>query len=124
MKQYTESMEPFKTCTLCHTTWLSRDDFLSDSSVELIGYQVDFEELVAGFFLLNHDCGTTLTVSVAELKELYAGPVFETRRTGTDDCPGHCLRKDDLEPCSAKCECVFVRDIIQIVKNWPKSGDA
>jgi hypothetical protein len=122
MKHCAESTKPFKICTTCGVTWPSRDDFLSDSNVVFIGYQVHFADLAAGHFLFNHNCGTTLAVLVAALEDLYDGLVFETRITGTDQCPGYCLRENELEPCPKKCECAFVREIIQILRNWPQTG--
>lgn len=39
-----------------------------------------------------------------------------------DDCPGYCLHADELAPCPASCECAFVRDVLQLVREHPKSG--
>ena len=104
-------------CAVCNKHWSTRDEFLGDTRVELVGYQVSFENLVAGQFLLNHECGTTLAVPAAAFADLYGGPVFQERATNTADCPGHCLHPDDLDPCTAKCECAFVREILQLVRN-------
>jgi hypothetical protein len=112
----------FKYCPMCELSWGSRDEFLSDRAVELLGYQVNFGDLLAGHFLFNHSCGDTLSIEAGEFADLHDGPVFRERATGTEACPGHCLRKNDLEPCKAQCECVFVRDILQAVRNWPKSA--
>ena len=120
MNLFQNKSEPFKKCSACDAVWQSRDEFLSDIKIKLIGYQVSFDDLLAGYFLFNHDCGTTLAILVAQLESLYDGPVFATRLTGTDQCPGYCLHQDQLDPCVAECECVFVREVIQIVKDWPK----
>ena len=37
--------------------------------------------------------------------------------TGTDDCPGYCLRVDELGRCPARCECAYVREIIHVIRN-------
>ena len=89
---------------------------MQDDGISILGYQVHFESLEEGLFLFNHSCKGTLSVSVAAFKDLYDGPVFEIRATGTGDCPGHCLHEDELSPCPAICECAFVREIIQLFK--------
>ena len=107
----------FKKCTVCGFQWASRDDFLRDPGIELIGYQVNFEELKEGFFLFNHTCKGTLALMANEFCDLYDGPIFKERATGSESCPGYCLHKNELQPCPALCECAYVREIIQIIKN-------
>jgi len=106
----------FKVCPACGFEWKSRNDFLNDNSVYIIGYQAHFESLKTGIFLFNHSCKGTLALEVSDFADLYDGPVFEERATGSDDCPGHCLHENILDPCPAKCECAFVREVIQILK--------
>jgi hypothetical protein len=108
----------FKKCSLCDFVWSLRDDFLRDPNIEIIGYQVHFEELKEGFFLFNHSCKGTLTIPVVEFIDLYDGPIFKERVTGSEDCPGYCLYEEELGPCPAKCECAYIREIIQVVKNY------
>ena len=110
----------FKHCDVCGKAWPIRGDFLADPEVDLVGYQVNFTDLVTGLLLFDHDCGTTLAISALEFRDLYDGPIFRSRRTGEDDCPGYCLHTDELRPCPARCECAFVRDLLQIVGQWPK----
>lgn len=107
-------MKAFKICPNCGHLWVERDAFINDPEVSIVGYQVHFEDLKAGFFLFNHSCNTTFALKVEDFQDLYAGPVFEERKTGSDECPGFCLKEHSLEPCKAKCECAFVREIIQI----------
>jgi hypothetical protein len=114
-------MKIFKTCSCCKTPWFSRDEFLEDSNIDLVGYQVNFGDFVLGFFLFNHlTCQSTFAVSAGLFKDLYDGPVFSERQTGSEQCPGHCLHKDSLHACQAKCEGAYVRKIMQIVRDWPK----
>ncbi len=113
-------MPVFKECLPCCYKWFSRDDFLRDSSIEIIGYQVNFDNLLAGYFLFNHSCDATLALSVRNFNGLYEGPIFHERAIGSDDCPGYCLYQDQLDTCSARCECAYVRNIIEIIKKWPK----
>jgi hypothetical protein len=114
------AMPIFKECLPCGNKWVARDDFLEDSSIEIIGYQVNFDNLATGTFLFNHSCGSKLSLSVRYFNGLYEGPIFENRVTGNDDCPGYCLYQDQLDKCSARCECAYVRNIIDIIKKWPK----
>ena len=113
----------FKTCTSCKHVWETRDAFLADPCVRVIGYQVNYGELNAGLFLFQHNipkCGTCLAIEAGEFTDLHEGPIFSVNLHGTDDCPQYCLDKHNLDPCSNPCECAFVRDVLQAVKNWPK----
>jgi len=111
---------------MCRHVWSDMTSFLSDADLLVIGYQVDFFELENGFFLFNHNsprCGTTLSISVSAFSHLYDGEVFETRKSGSEECPGYCLRESALEPCPVRCECAYVRESFQVIKNWPKTRE-
>jgi len=110
----------FKKCTVCGFQWALRDDFIRDPNIEILGYQVSFEELTEGLFLFNHSCKGTLAISAGEFNDLYDGPIFTERATGSEDCPSYCLHEDELRPCPVQCECAYVREIIQIIKDEPK----
>ena len=112
--------EVFKRCTMCGQVWKTLDDFLADPRLEIVGYQVHFEDLTCGLFLFNHSCKTTLAIHAGEFKNLYEGPIFQGSAYGSDECPGYCLHKDEMRPCLAQCECAYVREILQIVKGWKK----
>jgi hypothetical protein len=88
--------------------------------LRLIGYQVHFEELAAGLFLFDHSCGTSLAIEAKQFQDLYSGPIFTERLTGTEECEGRCLHENDLGPCRAKCECAYVRGVVQVILNWRK----
>ena len=112
--------ELFKQCPGCFQAWTSRTDFLQDSQLELNGYKADFERLDYGLFFFTHhksDCFSTMAIEVVDFKDLYAGEIYTERRTGEEECPGYCLDKDQLERCDALCECAFVREIMQIIKD-------
>jgi hypothetical protein len=114
--------QPFGQCSLCKQVWETRAEFLGDPNLGIIGYQVAFTNLAEGFFLFNHSCGTTLARTVGEFHDLYTGPIYADRATGSDGCPEYCLRKSELRACPAQCECAAVREIIQIILRWPKGG--
>ena len=110
----------FKSCPKCSFQWPRRTDFLEDANLEIIGYQVNFNSLSAGIFLFNHNCKGTLAIRAQEFQDLYQGPIFKERAFGSETCQEKCLHEDDLAPCPVQCECAFVREILQVVRNWPK----
>ena len=115
-----KSVSYFKTCRSCLFKWGDLNDFLGDPEIKIIGYQVNYDDLSAGVFLFNHSCGNTLGLPVRSFNGLYEGPVFRERAKGTAECPEYCLYQDQLDRCQVRCECAYVRDIIYIIRNWPK----
>ncbi|MCF7857705.1 MAG: hypothetical protein K9N07_00060 [Candidatus Cloacimonetes bacterium] len=109
-------MTKFKVCPNCNKEWKYRSDFIYDPQVEIIGYQVHFKNLEKGFFLFNHSCRSTMSIPVNAFSDLYHGPIFKEKLTGTDHCSGYCLHESNLRPCPEKCECAYVREVIQIIK--------
>ena len=109
-------MELFKTCPNCNKGWETRSDFIYDPEIEIIGYQVHFKNLDKGFFLFNHSCKGTMSIQVDAFSEMYNGPIFKNRLTGTDQCSEYCLHESNLKPCPEECECSYVREVIQIIK--------
>ncbi len=117
-----KTMDKFKKCTNCGHLWQLRKDFLDDPTTEIVGYQVNFDHLHLGLILFNHlKCGTTLGIPAGEFKDLYTGPVYNDRLTGTEQCNEYCLHENNLDPCPEKCECAYIREILQIIRHWPKN---
>ena len=119
-----KQQEAFRECQSCGTRWKTRARFISDPKVKLVGYQANFVHLDQGFFVFNHTrkgCGTTLALAVRAFADLYDGPVFRERATGGPACPEYCLHEGNLDPCPARCECAYVREIIRILNHIPKS---
>jgi len=112
---------PFKDCPKCAYRWESRDNFLMDPAVALIGYQANFRELQEGLFLFSHSCRGILAIRVGGFSDLYEGTIFSRRAIGSYECPDFCRRKDELKPCTVKCECAYIRETMQIVGNWRKN---
>jgi hypothetical protein len=111
----------FKSCTACRSEWKNRNEFLSDPDISVIGYQVHFKELEHGLFLFNHRrCKSTLSIRVNAFTDLYQGPVYKDRKTEGESCPGYCLYQSELRSCPAECECAYVREILQIIREWQK----
>jgi hypothetical protein len=115
--------ESFKICPTCSKSWKILKEFLSDPNLELSGYQVNFADLKGGLFYFNHlqeNCGTTMAVSVKEFTELSPRPMLASRGQRPDCCPDFCVRQGALDPCLVECECVWVREIMQVIRNWTK----
>jgi hypothetical protein len=121
MQSIGTTMKIFKACTCCDFPWSSRTEFLQDANTELVGYQANFCQLELGYFLFNHlTCESTIAIPAGLFKDMYAGPLFAQRLTGTEVCQGFCDDMDAIEPCDAQCECAYVREIMQTIRNWPK----
>jgi len=105
----------FKKCPKCGFEWKGREDFLRDKNLTLIGYQANFDILKLGLLLFNHNCGTTLSLHVEGFSDLYKGPIYTERKTGGPECLGYCLHRDELKLCPAKCECAWVRELVQMI---------
>ena len=103
----------FRTCPKCGFEWRSRDQFINDPNIMIIGYQLNYVEFVAGFFYFNHSCKDTFTIRANVFENLYNSPVFENWGVGSELFPEHCLRYKESESCPIKCECAFVKKIIQ-----------
>ena len=112
---------PFKICPACGTIWQTRDDFLKDRDVTIKGYQVNFNHLEMGLFFFDHEkCRTTAALKASQFTDLYSGPIFQENMAGSDECPEYCLKESNLQPCPNSCECAYVRNVLQIIENWPK----
>jgi hypothetical protein len=109
----------FKECSYCDKRWSDRSQFLNDPDIVIVGYQVHFNDLDKGLFLFEHVCGNSLGIYAGVFKDLYNGPFLTESKTGTDECPEYCLRQEELSLCPAKCECAYVREILQIIRHWP-----
>ncbi len=113
----------FKKCSKCGYEWKSREIFLNDKNIDLVGYQVHFEELALGIFLFNHTCRTTLGINAKEFTDLYDGPVFTENVARGEQCPDYCLDQSNLMSCAVKCECAYVREVLQIIRSWRDSRE-
>lgn len=113
--------QDFKVCSNCGKIWPKQEDFLIDPEVDLVGCQIDYRHLRRGLFLFNHlTCGTTMSIRTEKFCNLYDGPVFQESKVGTNECPEYCLHQDVLNACPIRCECAWVREILQLIKSWNK----
>jgi len=115
-------MSVFKICPKCKHAWETREDFLGDSSIAVIGFLADNEEVEKGAYLFNHlppgnECNSTLGVYVSNFLDLYDGPFYEELKTGSKECSGYCAKVEELERCNACCRNAVAREIISIIKD-------
>lgn len=102
----------FKTCRVCDYNWPSRQEFLTDPSLEFIGYQSFVHEGILGLFLFNHHpCGTTLALSAKLFADLHGNQIYESRDEFEAAAP-ECLSSASGRECPVACECGFVRKVI------------
>ncbi len=106
---------------MCGEEWTERADFLSDPAIQVTGYSAHFKDLELGLFYFNHEsCKTTLALQASLFTDLHDGPIFEKRKTDSDQCPGYCLKQSETRPCKAECECAYVREVLNKVSRWGK----
>lgn len=113
----------FKKCNVCLTKWGSRDSFLTDPEIKVIGYQANFKDLHRSLFYFNHKkegCGTSLAITIDEFLDMYKGDIHPSLLRGLKPCPRHCENVNDLSPCSQECSCAYVRDVLQLIKDYKK----
>ena len=113
-----ENNDYFKKCTLCGKKWKNREDLLNDPEVAIIGYQMHFKSLRKGILLFNHTCKGTFGIKAEFFQDLYPEKEYKKNFFGTNECKQLCTNESDLTRCPNDCECSWVREIIQVIKNW------
>ena len=110
----------FKICPACGAVWETMDEFLADPTLKLNGYQVHFDDLKGGLFYFTHyieNCGITMALVASDFTSLSDRKLRAPSGCQPGgECPGSCVRKNDLSPCPIECECVWVREVVQIIK--------
>ena len=112
--------KPFKQCPMCRKDWGDRDAFLDDASLELNGYDADFDQLEFGLLYFTHrvaGCFSTMALEVREFFSLYTGERYLESKTGGEECTGRCLERENFRLCPAHCRFAFVREVVQIIRN-------
>ena len=116
---------PCKVCPTCSEKWDMVEALLADPLIELVGYQVNLDVLEEGlFYFLHHreDCGTTMAIPVTAFKGLSDLPFLAPRAAARPEgCTGLFLKEGELGPCPQKCECNWVREIMQTIQLWKKA---
>ncbi len=119
---YNCSSEMFKLCNKCKTEWKSRDDFLNDPNIAMIGLMADNDNYKRGVYLFNHRlpddrCNTTIGFFVDNFLDMYSGETYDQLKMGMDECSGHCVKINELENCSVHCRNAIAREIMQEILN-------
>jgi len=115
---------PIKECPSCGEKWNTIDQFLSDPKIKLAGYQVHFDDLEGGLFFFSHlqkECFTTLAIPVTLFLSLNDHPLLKERDEKLCIGSSFCVHQGDLSPKPKKCECIWVREILQTIRTWPKA---
>ncbi len=104
-------------CPKCGYEWRTRDEFVNDPAISVIGFMADFKDFNKGAYLFNHipvhtACNSTLAVYVSSFLDLYDGPAHADLKAGSDECPGHCASVEDLERCTAHCRNAVAREVM------------
>ncbi len=110
----------FKTCSFCGKKWKTREEFLSDKKVKLVGYQINYIDIEKGLFLFNHSCNTTIAIEVEEFMDLYKGVKYTENKLNTDECPGYCLDEKELQDCGNTCYYNQVRKLMLVILDYNK----
>jgi hypothetical protein len=99
--------------------------FLADPDLKIAGYQVHFQDLKGGLFYFSHlseNCGTTLAIPVGNFASLSDRPILTSRGKQPEGCPNLCVREGSTEACPIECECLWVREIMQVIQDWEKQS--
>ncbi len=113
-----DKQKHFKACPLCGKIWERRADLLNDPEVLIVGYQMHFKTLKKGILLFNHSCKGTFGMKAEIFQDLYPEKEYKRNFFGTSECKQLCSNESDLSRCPNDCECSWVREIIQVIKNW------
>ncbi|GMW01693.1 MAG: hypothetical protein AMXMBFR84_28300 [Candidatus Hydrogenedentota bacterium] len=108
-------------CRGCNQVWLEREGLISDPAIALAGYQANFDNLESGRFVFTHECGASFSVCVKSFLTLCAEHVHTGYRLNGEACPGYCMHEHELDPCGAECECAYIRNVLDVVRKWPKA---
>lgn len=95
----------FRKCH-CGRTWKTRDDFLRDRDVKIVGYQPDFVTGKYNHFLFQHrakSCGRFFGIRASDFGDLREKECSNDLCVGQEGCPGYCTNTFDLRVCSVTC---------------------
>jgi len=117
-----DNPEIFKICSKCKTEWKSRDDFLNDPNIVMLGLMANNDDYKNGAYLFTHklpddSCNTSIGLFVYNFQDMYKGEIYDTLKMGTDECSGHCVKINELANCSAHCRNAVARKIMQEILN-------
>jgi hypothetical protein len=104
----------------CGKTWKTRDAFLRDKAVKIIGYQPDFINHKYNHFLFQHKikgCGVFFAVRASDFSDLREKACPNELCFGHDECPQYCTDTFDLRVCSVTCRNASDRSIASKIRS-------
>lgn len=90
----------------CGYIWKTRDDFLRDKKLKIVGYQPDFINHKYNHFLFQHaakGCGQFFGVRASDFHDLREKECANELCFAKEECPGYCKNTVDLRVCSVNC---------------------
>jgi hypothetical protein len=105
MPSRTKKEQEFKSCD-CGRSWKTREEFLKDGKVKIVGYQPDLVNHKYNHFVFFHrikDCGRFFGIRASDFSDLRDGRCPKELCMGQEDCPGYCTDTLDLRVCSVAC---------------------
>ncbi len=98
---------PFRACGMCHKQWATRQDFIADPKLRLLGLQAVPHHADGNLLVFEHDCGTTVSVLAWRLRDLLPaedrGEEGLPLLYGSEGCKGYCTRLEELSACDRSC---------------------
>ena len=92
---------------MCRKQWATRQDFISDPELRLLGLQAVPNFPDANLLVFEHECGTSVSVLASRLRDLIPDPEPDDPSLpllqGTESCRGYCNRLEELEVCDQRC---------------------
>ncbi len=112
----------FKICPCCNYNWENLEQFVSDPTLMLNGYQVNFDDPMQGFFLFTHflpNCNSTISIQVAKFAPIAKDQLrVQHFVPGLEACPKLCLDEKNLSPCPVfECPGSRIRNLLNVIKN-------
>jgi hypothetical protein len=105
MPARTKKAGGYRTC-VCGHTWKTREKFLADRNVTIVGYQPDFVNHKYNHFLFKHrakGCGEFFGVRASDFNDLREAGCPSGLCFGKEPCPGYCKETGNLRVCSVTC---------------------
>ena len=104
-------MDVFKKCSACDKTWKTREEFLQDAEIDLVGYQSTFTMSKPGLFLFNHVCESTIAIFADVFEDMSDEEIYQSCDAHLDNHPEHCCKSATGESELNSCVCKFAHEM-------------
>jgi len=92
---------------MCRKQWATRQEFLADPNLRLLGLQAVPHHADGNLLMFEHDCGTTVSVLAWRLRDLLPpeqrGEEDLPSLYGSEQCSGFCNKLEELSACDLAC---------------------